>query len=171
MINQPWKIAGDFLELNRLIIHDVLKQQTMGVNAENFGGIVYFNIKLYSYMGFVNYIVYNFWENLIFLWFKRYIWKQEGSCTWASERGCTGCRVSHALVYIYISITQCSMITPISPDIWPCMSFLSRLRFFFQVKQHASSKDLWHTKSSNQLKTLRTTLRQSNIDVKYLTCF
>jgi hypothetical protein len=52
-------------------------------------------------MGFVNYIVYNFWENLIFLWFKRYIWKQEGSCTWASERGCTGCRVSHALVYIY----------------------------------------------------------------------
>ena len=129
------KIAGDFLELNRPIIHDVLKQQTMGVNAENFGGIVYFNIKLYSYMGFVNYIVYNFWENLIFLWFKRYIWKQEGSCTWASERGCTGCRVSHALVYIYIYISA-------SPNaVWSRPShlifdhaclFLSRLRFFFK---------------------------------------
>ena len=44
------KIAGDFLELNRPIIHDVLKQQTMGVNADFFlGGIVYFNIKLYSW--------------------------------------------------------------------------------------------------------------------------
>ena len=105
--------------------------------------------RVLSYMGFVNYIVYNCWENLIILWFKRYIWKQEGSCTWASERGCTGCRVSHALVYI--SITQCGMIMPISPDIWPCMRF--SFQTFFQVEQRASSKDLWHTKFSNRLKT------------------
>ena len=58
--------AGDFLELNRPIIHDVLKQQTMGVSADNFGGIVYFNINLYSYIWFVNYIVCNLWENLFF---------------------------------------------------------------------------------------------------------
>jgi hypothetical protein len=105
-------------------------------------------------MGFVNYIVYNFWENLIFLWFKRYIWKQEGSCTWASERGCTGCRVSHAFVYIYISVSPNAVWSRPSHLIFDhaCL-FLSRLRFFFQVQQHASSKDLWHTKSSNQLKT------------------